>query len=130
MTNGFLPFGCEAIAFIQSGGVQKLSGAVFCKAGTGEKLTINIVSNQWRIGITATNCTNDTNYGLCIRADLCYSWHFNLYRYLHFYKLYHYLKHLQRFRFRSEFRTEKLCVTLRLKSARQKYKNVLSIGIC
>ncbi len=43
--------------------------------------------------------------------------------------LYHYLKHLQRFRFRSEFRTEKLCVTLRLKSARQKYKNVLSTGI-
>ncbi len=49
-------------------------------------------------------------------------------------KIYHYLKHLQRFR--SEFRTEKLCVTLRklcvtlrLKSARQKYKNVLSIGI-
>ena len=29
-----------------------MSGAVFCKAGTGEKLTINIVSNQWRIGIT------------------------------------------------------------------------------
>ncbi len=26
---------------------------------------------------TATNCTNDTNcmnYGLCIRADSCYSW--------------------------------------------------------
>ena len=41
-----------AIAFIQSGGVQKLGGAVFCKAGTGEKLTINIVSNQWRIGIS------------------------------------------------------------------------------
>jgi len=50
--------------------------------------------------------------------------------------LYHYLKHLQRFRFISEFRTEKLCVTLRklcvtlrLKSARQNYQNVLSIGI-
>ena len=50
--------------------------------------------------------------------------------------VYHYLKHLQRFRFRSEFRTEKLCVTLlkrcvtlRLKSARQNYQNVLSIGI-
>jgi len=43
--------------------------------------------------------------------------------------LYHYLKHLQRFRFRSEFRTEKLCVTLRLKSARQKYKNVLSMDL-
>ncbi len=51
--------------------------------------------------------------------------------------IYHYLKHLQRFRFISEFRTEKLCVTLRklcvtlrLKSARQNYQNVLSIGIC
>jgi len=50
--------------------------------------------------------------------------------------IYHYLKHLQRFRFISEFRTEKLCVTLRklcvtlrLKSARQNYQNVLSIGI-
>ena len=32
----------------QSGGVQKLSGAVFCTSGTGEKLTINIVSNQWK----------------------------------------------------------------------------------
>ncbi len=37
---------------MQTGGVQKLSGAVFCKRGTGEKLTINILSNQWRIGIT------------------------------------------------------------------------------
>jgi len=42
----------ERFSAKQSGGVQKLGGAVFCKAGTGEKLTINIVSNQWRIGIS------------------------------------------------------------------------------
>ncbi len=51
-----------------------------------------------------------------------------------FFDIHHYLKHLQRFR--SEFRTEKLCVTLRklcvtlrLKSARQNYQNILGIGI-
>jgi len=41
----------DAQSDIYSGGVQKLSGAVFCTRGTGEKLTINIVSNKWRIGI-------------------------------------------------------------------------------
>jgi len=53
-----------------------------------------------------------------------------------FLNIYNYLKHLHKFRFRSEFRTEKLCVTLRklcvtlrLKSARQNFQNVLSIGI-
>ena len=40
---------------MQSEGVQKLSGAVFCTRGTGEKLTADIVSRQTKFFVYSKN---------------------------------------------------------------------------
>ncbi len=127
--NALILYQKNAIVSSLECGVQKLSGAVFCiQTGAECKNQAERFFAYRQGGVQklsgAVFCTHGISEKLTILHQINGEW------------LYHYLKHLQRFRFISEFRTEKLCVTLRklcvtlrLKSARQNYQNVLSIGI-